>query len=371
MPKRSSTMSTALLMACSTASAYMPTPLLRAQSVAVAAPLTPPARVPTTTMSFDLVSAYITALNDHYYPTTCLQALALVSLGDVLAQGLEQQQASSGDDTGTPFSLDWQRTLRMGALGTVIGGLGTATWLRYLEDSLPVIEAHSAASFTDLPLWLYEPILRAFELSGPEHSIGLDSVADSMLIVIKATLDACVWAPIANTLYLALTPLTEGKDLATAAESLSDNFLPVMRSELKTFFPYNLVAFALIPPLVRPFTTGVLSMAFSTYISWVTHLEPKPVLSLAGGKRAEAQLAMAADASRVVAAMEAMDLMRVDAAGVMAALERTDAARGVVAAMDRVDLDAATGYDDSTAAAIARAEAAGLTELLLPIRNDT
>jgi hypothetical protein len=334
-------------------------------------------------MSFDLVSAYITALNDHYYPTTCLQALALVSLGDVLAQGLEQQQASSGDDTGTPFSLDWQRTLRMGALGTVIGGLGTATWLRYLEDSLPVIEAHSAASFTDLPLWLYEPILRAFELSGPEHSIGLDSVANSMLIVIKATLDACVWAPIANTLYLALTPLTEGKDLATAAESLSENFLPVMRSELKTFFPYNLVAFALIPPLVRPFTTGVLSMAFSTYISWVTHLEPKPVLSLAGGKgeamsgeaqlaRAEAQLAMAADASRVVAAMEAMDLMRVDAAGVVAALERTDAARGVVAVMERVD--AATGYDDSTAAAIARAEAAGLTGLLLPMgpsMNDT
>ena len=36
-----------------------------------------------------------------------------------------------------------------------------------------------------------------------------------------------------------------------------------MKTELKTFFPYNLLSFSLVPPLVRPFTTGVVSMYIS------------------------------------------------------------------------------------------------------------
>jgi len=220
-------------------------------------------------MSFDLAQTYITALNEHYYQTTVLQSLVLVSIGDMLAQAIE----ANGDEQ-SKMSFDWQRTARMGMLGTVIGGLGTATWLRFLEAQLPTIEAHAAASFLDLPLGLYEPVLRAFETFGPEHGFGLDAVADSLLVTVKATLDACVWAPIANTAYLVLTPLSEGQDLSSVGESLNENFLPVMKSELKTFFPYNLLAFAFIPPLVRPFTTGLISMCFSTYISWITHLTP-------------------------------------------------------------------------------------------------
>ena len=44
-----------------------------------------------------------------------------------------------------------------------------------------------------------------------------------------------------------------------------------MKTELMTFFPYNLVSFSVIPPLLRPFTTGFVSMCFSVYISYVTH----------------------------------------------------------------------------------------------------
>jgi len=249
----------------------------------------------------------LTALNEHYYQTTVVQALALVSMGDILAQTLE----TSGDDAKTKMCFDWQRTVRMGALGAVIGGLGTATWLRFLEAQFPIIDSHVASSFLNLPLGVYEPILRALELFGPEHGIGLDAVSDSLLVLVKATLDACVWAPIANTLYLVLTPLSEGKDLVSVGESLGENFLPVMKSELSTFFPYNILAFAVIPPLVRPFTTGVVSMCFSTYISWITHLKPhlNPTmrLALAEGPPESALLAMATDASAVVTAMERVD----------------------------------------------------------------
>ena len=44
-----------------------------------------------------------------------------------------------------------------------------------------------------------------------------------------------------------------------------------MKTELCTFFPYNLISFSLIPPLVRPFTTGFVSMCFAVYMSWITH----------------------------------------------------------------------------------------------------
>ena len=44
-----------------------------------------------------------------------------------------------------------------------------------------------------------------------------------------------------------------------------------MQAELATFLPYNLLSFSLIPPLVRPFSTGFLSMCFAIYLSMVSH----------------------------------------------------------------------------------------------------
>jgi protein Mpv17 len=216
-------------------------------------------------MSFDFASAYLNALNDHYLPTTCLQAGVLGSIGDVLAQAL--------DKNDTIYSLDWQRSLRTGMLGGIIGGVGDAMWLRYLEEP-----------------GLFDPIIRAFDLFGAGHGVALDT--DSLLVVIKTTLDAFVWAPIANSLYLVLTPLSEGMDLTSVIDSLDENFVPVMQSEWSVFLPYNLLAFTFFPPFIRPFTTGFVSMLFSTYLSWITHLEPKALVPLGtvGGK--EGALAM-------------------------------------------------------------------------------
>jgi len=107
----------------------------------------------------------------------------------------------------------------------------------------------------------------------PEHGVGLDSVTDDLLVLVKATLDSCVWAPVENTLFLVLTPLLEGASFEEVGSLLNDNFLPVMQTELGAFFPYNLLAFSLIPPLLRPFSTGLASMCFSVYISLTTHTE--------------------------------------------------------------------------------------------------
>ena len=112
------------------------------------------------------------------------------------------------------------------------------------------------------------------QLYAPDHGFGLDSVADDLLVLVKAVLDSCVWAPIENTLFLALTPLIEGASFDEVSELVNENFFPVMKTELGAFFPYNLVAFSLVPPLLRPFSTGLASMCFSVYISLTTHTEP-------------------------------------------------------------------------------------------------
>ena len=199
-----------------------------------------------------------------------------MSIGDVLAQALEQSQTNA-----TNLLLDWGRTLRTGMLGIVIGGLGDAMWLRCLEEP-----------------GLFDPILCAFNRMSAD---GGHVDADLLVVVLKASLDAFIWAPVANALYLVLTPLSEGMSLGSVYESLSNNFLPVMQSELSVALPYNLVAFALIPAFMRPFATGLFSMFFSTYLSYVSHLPPKQRIEMA---------AMARDAAEVVPAMERIDASR-------------------------------------------------------------
>jgi len=179
-----------------------------------------------------LSSAYHGALEQHYYSTTAAQAFALVGAGDALSQAIERRSSGGGE-------YDPARTVRMALLGLLIGGLGTACWLRHLEAALP----------------------------------GHDSAAR---VLQKAALDACVWAPLANSGYLVLTPLLEGRRPEEVASMVGQRFLPVMRTELCTFFPYNLVSFSAVPPLLRPFSTGFVSMCFAVYISWITHRREAP-----------------------------------------------------------------------------------------------
>lgn len=204
-----------------------------------------------------LAHAYQTSLREHYDATTAVQAFVLVAMGDLIAQGIEastaageaqaeaaaraEAEARGEAPVGQPLPADGQhsgldlvRTLRMGSLGLLIGGIGTSHWLQFLESKLP---GHASPT----------------------------------IVLEKATLDACMWAPVANGAYLVLTPILEGDDAATIKRKVEEEFMDVMKTELLTFFPYNLVSFSVVPPLLRPFTTGFVSMCFGVYISWVTH----------------------------------------------------------------------------------------------------
>ena len=127
-------------------------------------------------MSFDLGASYLAALHEHYYATAALQAFPLVSTGDLVAQLIERKDTP---DDAEKLPLDLGRTLQMGMLGTLIGGFGTATWLRWLEVHVTV---------ADVPQW----IRGALATIAPEQLGGLDSISatDDLLVLVKAALDS-------------------------------------------------------------------------------------------------------------------------------------------------------------------------------------
>ena len=124
-----------------------PTPAVSSQTPIRVWGATSTPRLAAPRLSFDLGASYLTALHEHYYATASLQAFPLVSIGDLGAQLIERREA---DKEKQPIDLG--RALQMGMLGALISGLGTATWLRFLEDHVHTV--------SDLPLWLYEPVLR-------------------------------------------------------------------------------------------------------------------------------------------------------------------------------------------------------------------
>ena len=171
-----------------------------------------------------MLAGYKYELATHFQATTCIQSFVLVGLGDTIAQGIE----------GKNKGYEPLRTAKMATLGLLVGGFGTSNWLMFLESQLPG-HAH------------WQTVLE------------------------KASLDAGVWAPVANGAYLFLVPLLDGASGDEALTMAQKEFFPVMRTEVTTFLPYNLLSFALIPPQFRPFTTGFVSMCFAVYMSAVSH----------------------------------------------------------------------------------------------------
>ena len=177
---------------------------------------------------------YLEHLDNDYFLTTCTQSFALVSAGDVMAQVIEEHM---GVREG---GVDFGRTVRFGFLGILVSGLGTARWLQFLE-----------------------------EVVGP--TAGGDQWAG---VVEKVAMDFCMWAPIANAFYIVAVPAVEGEvDLTreNAAALISERFGPAMAAEFCMFVPYDLLAFSLIPPLLRPLTASCVSLCYAVFMSWWSH----------------------------------------------------------------------------------------------------
>jgi len=132
---------------------------------------------------------------------------------------------------------DFSHVAAMGTVGLVFSGFVGASWLASLERRLG---------------------------SGTDHKD----------IVTKAAADYILYAPVANSVYLFLVPLLSAVfahhaqvDLGAlalhSANTWKEGFGSAMQLEAELFVPYNLLAFRLVPPALRPQTQACMCTAFT------------------------------------------------------------------------------------------------------------
>lgn len=139
-------------------------------------------------------------------------------------------------------SMDASHVAAMGLLAACLSGGLNAVWLRQLERRVP----------------------------------GKTRRA----VLTKTAADFCIAGVIANSLYLVLVPLLTasfagGTDCAAAlAHPLGgwtpESFRSVMTLEACTFTPYNLFAFRLVPPDLRPLAAAMVSATCTVGLSAIT-----------------------------------------------------------------------------------------------------
>jgi len=155
-----------------------------------------------------------------------VQAGALGAMSDAFAQAMN----------GAP--VDGQHTLAMGLLAALISGSLNAVWLQRLERTFPG--------------------------------------SDTRAVLTKTLADYCIAAVIANSAYLAGVPLLTALLAGTPYDAdllvgwTEDGFRAVMLVEALTFLPYNLLAFRVVPPRLRPLSAAMVSATCTIFLSGVT-----------------------------------------------------------------------------------------------------
>ena len=180
-----------------------------------------------TSLGQSLRDVYDAASTESYVLTAGLQAAALSSLADGVSQSVHG------------LSVDFAHVAAMATIAFSLSGSLNAVWLRFLEEQISgtSIAAISSKTFCD---WL-----------------------------------CC--ATFFNSAYLALVPvltaLYSGIPLEEASPLMGwslGGFQAAMALEAITFSPYNLFAFRVVPPRLRPLTSAMLSATCTIVISGLT-----------------------------------------------------------------------------------------------------
>lgn len=133
--------------------------------------------------------------------------------------------------------VDYSHVGAMALLAACLSGGLNAVWLRHLEQRVP----------------------------------GQSSRA----VLTKTAADYCIAGVIANSMYLIGIPLLTAAFAGDGIGALLDgwtpeNFRAVMLLEACTFAPYNLCAFRLVPPDMRPLAAAAVSATCTVVLSGIT-----------------------------------------------------------------------------------------------------
>jgi hypothetical protein len=154
------------------------------------------------------------------------------------------------------------------AQSALLGGCADAASQQMLQ---PSVDASHVAAMAVLAACLSGGLnavwLRQLERRVPGQSDGA--------VLMKTAADYIIAGTIANSLYLVLVPLLTA---AFAGGALDDplggwtpeGFRSVMLLEACTFAPYNIFAFRLVPPNLRPLAAAMVSATCTVVLSAIT-----------------------------------------------------------------------------------------------------
>lgn len=167
------------------------------------------------------LASYRQLATTHYLPVSACQSAVLRGGSDVAHQLMEHT-----------LDIDIGHALAMGSIGLCISGLCGSLWLQHLERRL-----------------------------------GCSSVGGFRTVLAKSAADYTCWAPVANSAYLLGVPALTTGDVGAALASMDTSLPSAMGLELLIFVPYNLIAFSLVPPALRPSVQAVLACVFTVGLS--------------------------------------------------------------------------------------------------------
>jgi len=169
-----------------------------------------------------LLSSYRQLATTHYVPVAACQSAVMRGGSD-----LARQMMSSPAPV-----IDAAHVAAIAAIALFVSGFGGSIWLRHLESQL-----------------------------GCSNDGGFKNV------LAKTAADFTCWAPVANSAYLLGVPALTTGDVGTALAGAHASLPSAMALEALIFVPYNLIAFSLVPPALRPSIQAVLACLFTIGLS--------------------------------------------------------------------------------------------------------
>lgn len=176
--------------------------------------------------------AYLQLTATHYVPCAIVQAGVLTSGADVITQCMHGLAVAD---------VDMAHVAAMGTVAASLSGGANACWLRMLERRYP----GAAPAEVQMKTFLHFSLVAAF-------------INAHYLMAVPA-----------------LSAAFAGEGLPAGVAALgggfsAGGFAHLMGLELGMFVPYNLLAFRVVPPRVRPLTAALLSATFSICVAALT-----------------------------------------------------------------------------------------------------
>ncbi|PCH32961.1 hypothetical protein WOLCODRAFT_134826 [Wolfiporia cocos MD-104 SS10] len=154
--------------------------------------------------------------------TQCATAGFLFGMGDVVAQQAFEKKGSNHDLI---------RTVRTTFYGGALFGPILAKWLGFLNR---------------------------LQFSTPRKAI-----------MYKVYLDQGLFTPAVVGFFFTSMTLMEGKGIADVQDRISSSYAPTLLRNWCVFIPTQVINFAIVPPHLRFFTIGIVSLFWNAYLSAV------------------------------------------------------------------------------------------------------